>query len=165
MNDSSNICLSCGLCCDGTVIGFVQVDNDEIADLRKIKVIEEEDGNSIFLQPCERFCNGCTIYDQRPKQCASFKCGLLTDVEENKVAFHSAVETIERVKQLKSDIEKQIESLEITLDSNSFYFKTLELKKRFRELGKPSASVGQHQELIIALRQFDAVLLEKFGLN
>jgi hypothetical protein len=38
MNDSTNICLSSGLCCDGTLIGFVQLSDEEIPELRKLMI-------------------------------------------------------------------------------------------------------------------------------
>lgn len=165
MSDSSNICLSCGLCCDGTVIGFVQVDKDELPALREIKILEEDEGKGIFLQPCEKFCDACTIYDQRPKQCAIFKCGLLTSVENDKISFELALEAVEEVKQHKSDIEKQVEELQIELASRSFYFKTLELKKLLRKIKPHSAELEKYQKLIPILNQFDRVLLESFDLD
>ena len=46
MNDSTNICLSCGLCCDGTLIGFVQLCEEEIPELSKL--IEEKEECSLM---------------------------------------------------------------------------------------------------------------------
>ncbi len=106
MNDSTNICLSCGLCCEGTVIGFVQLDKEELPAIREIMDIEEERGNGFFLQPCAKYCDGCTIYAKRPKQCASFKCGLLKSVEQKELDLDSAIEIVNMVKQKTSIIEK-----------------------------------------------------------
>ena len=87
MNDSSNICLSCGLCCDGTLIGFVQLESEEIPAIRELMDVEGVKDKGVFLQPCSKYCDGCTIYSQRPKQCASFKCGLLNSVEQKELDF------------------------------------------------------------------------------
>ena len=55
------------LCCNGTTIGFIQLEEQEILRVREILEIEEEQGNGFVLQPCKKLaCNGCTIYDQRP---------------------------------------------------------------------------------------------------
>ena len=66
MNDSSTICLSCGLCCNGTLIGFVQLNREEMSVLRELMEIENVNGKGIFLQPCNNYCDGCTIYSKRP---------------------------------------------------------------------------------------------------
>ena len=79
MSDSSNICLSCMLCCNGTTIGFVQLEENEITRVKKILEIEEVVGNGFILQPCKKLgCNGCTIYNDRPSQCVKFECKLLS---------------------------------------------------------------------------------------
>ena len=101
MSDSSNICLSCGLCCDGTLIGFVELSREEMPTLKKIMDIEDDNGHGFFLQPCNSFCNGCNVYSDRPKHCASFKCELLKSVEQKNLEFDLAVETISIVKQKK----------------------------------------------------------------
>ena len=57
MNDSLNICLSCGLCCDGTLIGYVKLGSKELPALRELLNIEEEGGKGFFLQPCKSYCD------------------------------------------------------------------------------------------------------------
>jgi len=129
MSDPLNICLSCGLCCDGTLIGFVKLDSEELPGMREVMDIEDENGNGFFLQPCNSYCDGCTIYSKRPKQCASFKCELLKSFEQKELNFDSAIEIINVVKQKKIAIEKKVAILQIELQSQSFYFKMVELKK------------------------------------
>ncbi|WP_040414305.1 YkgJ family cysteine cluster protein [Cyclobacterium qasimii] len=99
MNDSLNICLSCGICCDGTLIGFVQLDPEEVPRVKEFMDIEDEKGNGFFLQPCKKFCDACTVYSKRPRQCASFECGLLKSVDQKELEFDSAVEMVKVVKQ------------------------------------------------------------------
>lgn len=165
MTESSNLCLSCGLCCDGTLIGFVQLDTDEIADVKKIKNIEEVDGKGFFFQPCEDYCDGCTIYDHRPKQCGIFKCGLLKSVEQKELAFDSAIDIIKIVKQKKFSIQQKFETLDIELQSNSLYYKMLELKKLLRTIKADSDIPQNQQELLLEIEQLDVLVSSKFDLN
>ena len=165
MNDSSNICLSCGLCCDGTLIGFVQLESEEIPALREIMDIEDVNGKGFFLHPCNKYCDGCTIYSQRPKQCASFKCGLLKSVEQKELDFDLAVETIKVVKQKKSVIEKKLAILQLELQSQSFYFKMVELKKLLQKYETESALTQKHLELKSELELLDNLLESKFDLT
>lgn len=99
MNDSLNICLPCGFCCDGTLIGHVQLNNEELPALKELMDIEDEKDNGFFLQPCSNYCDGCTIYSKRPKQCGNFECGLLKSFEQKELDFDSIIEIINEVKQ------------------------------------------------------------------
>lgn len=166
MNDSGNICLSCGLCCDGTLIGFVQLERKEMLRLRTIMEIEDGNGEGFFLQPCENLgCSGCTIYTKRPNKCAEFECGLLNSIEQKKISFDSAIEVIELVKQLKSTILNQLISLPFKLQSKSFYFKILELVKLFKKHSTESKLTDNHQTLLSDIEQLNTLLSSKFGVS
>lgn len=165
MSNSSNICLSCGLCCDGTLIGFVEVENEEIPALKELMDVEDINGKGVFLQPCNKYCDGCTIYAQRPKQCTNFKCGLLKSVEQKELDFDLAVETINMVKQKKIALEKKLATLPIELQSPSFYFKMVELKKILQKYETESALTQKHLELVEDLEQLDNLLESKFDLT
>ncbi|WP_439883068.1 YkgJ family cysteine cluster protein [Pontibacter sp. MBLB2868] len=162
MSDSSNLCLSCGLCCEGTVIGFVQLDQEELPQIKKLMDIEEAYGIGFFLQPCAKFCNGCTIYANRPKQCAKFKCGLLTSFEQKKLDFATASEMIKKVIQLQASIEKKLEVLPFELRSQSFYFKMVELNNLLLKKESESLEEENHADLRTELNQLNKLLSEEF---
>lgn len=165
MSDSLNICLPCGICCDGTLIGHVQLDKEELPALREIMEIEGENDNAFFLHPCKKFCNSCTIYSKRPKQCASFECGLLKSVEQKELSFDSALEIINTVKQKKVALEEKIETLQIELKSKSFHFKMAELKILLQKNKSESSLTQNHIDLMTDLEQLDNLLLQKFGVT
>ena len=165
MSDSLNICLSCGFCCDGTVIGFVQLDREEVSAVRSLMPVEEERGHGFFLQPCSSFCDGCTIYSKRPRQCASFKCSLLDSVEQKELDFDKAVEIIQVIKEKKIAIEEKLESLNFELQSPSFYFKMLELKKVLDKSKSISHLPLKHLELMSDLHQLDRLLSKNIGVS
>ncbi|NNF35050.1 MAG: hypothetical protein HKN68_13130 [Saprospiraceae bacterium] len=165
MSESINICLSCGLCCDGTLIGFVELDHKELPGLRELMDIEESNGSGFFLQACDNYCEGCNIYHKRPKQCATFKCELLNSVDQEELVFDSAIEVIDLVKQKKISIEKKSFELQLHLQSPSFYFRMIELKKQLKKYKLESALSLMHVELISDLEQLDDLLLKNFGLS
>ncbi|MFC2108982.1 YkgJ family cysteine cluster protein [Bacteroidota bacterium] len=164
MNDSLNVCLACGLCCDGTLIGFVQVASDELFRLKKLMEIEDSGNNGFFLQPCDNYCDGCSIYTKRPKQCIDFKCGLLTSVETKQLDFNSANEIIALVKFQKNEIEKKLASQKFVFKSQSFYFKMIELKKQLDKI-KPASLKPFHKELRVHLTNLNCLLLNRFDLS
>jgi len=165
MNDSLNICLPCGFCCDGTLIGFVQIVSEELPVLRELMDIEDENGKGFFLQPCNNYCDGCSIYSKRPKQCTNFKCGLLKSVEQKEMDFDSAIETINVVKQKKIAIENKLAILEFELQSQSFHFKMVELNRLLDKKKYESSLPQDHLELISDLEQLDSLLIQKFGVS
>jgi Fe-S-cluster containining protein len=167
MSDSSNLCLSCLLCCDGTLIGFVHVEKEEIPTLNDVLEIEKDsNGDGVFLQACDNLCDdGCTIYDKRPKQCRSFNCKLLKSVEDYEIAVDSAVDVINVVKEKKLAIEKQLSLLNIDLKSPSFYFKMVELKKVLKRLPPETTSLPNYQKLITDLKELEDILPTIFGIS
>lgn len=52
-----NECGSCQECCKGTLTGMTQVNNSK----------------------CQHLCNGCSIYNDRPKECVQYNCGWKRD--------------------------------------------------------------------------------------
>lgn len=167
MRESENICVSCGLCCDGTLIGFVQLDSDELSVLREVKEIEEVDGTGFFLQPCANLgCDGCTIYAQRPRNCDKFKCEMLKLVESKELGFDSAVERLNVVTQKMRIIEEHLSTLPFKLKSQSFYFKVMELNKLWRNDKKYESSLSQKQEEILSdLDEFNTLVSNTFGIS
>jgi Fe-S-cluster containining protein len=165
MNESSNLCLSCGLCCDGTLIGFVELANEELVAARKTLDIEEENGHGFLLQPCSKYCNGCTVYDKRPKHCASFKCGRLQSLEQKEVNFEQASAMIQEVKLQKTRIDKKLASLDFDLKSPSFYFKMIELMKLLKEKEATSVLQADEQELMKELKQFNRLTSKNMGMS
>ncbi len=166
MSDTVNICLPCGLCCDGTLIGHVQLENDELDRLRKFKEIEEEGGKGFFLQPCNDFCNGaCSVYSQRPKQCASFECGLLKAVNLKELSFSAALDITQLVKQKKASIEAKVLSLQIKLQSQSFHFKMTELKIYLLQKKSNASFTPQDKLLLNEVNELNDLLTDKFDVS
>lgn len=165
MNDSDSICLSCGYCCDGTLIGFVQLDPEELSRVRSLLDLEEVDGGGFFIQPCRNYCDGCGIYSDRPKQCASFKCQLLKSVEQESLEFNEAVDIIHEVKQKKAVIEDQLEALQLDLKSNSFYFKIVELRQAWRNNKSETSPSIDLLSLMSDIEALDDLLSKRFGMT
>jgi len=157
--------LSCGLCCDGTLIGFVQLEQDELPAVREVMTIEEENGIGFFLQPCQKYCNGCTIYADRPSNCDKFNCGLLKSVQQEDLAFDEALKTIDEVKQKKRDIEKLVAALPFQLQSKSFYFQMVELKSSLEKKKIASTLSTSELSLLAAVADLNALLSRRFDLE
>ena len=166
MNESLNICLPCGICCNGTMIGFVQLEAEELPVMRKLMDITETNSEGFFLEPCKKLSDeGCTIYSQRPKHCDTFNCKLLKSIQQKEIDFISAMEIINEVKQRRLSIEKQLASLDFELQYPSFHFKILELKKLMRKNKSESSIRQKHPQLISEIEELDKLLFNSFGVS
>lgn len=159
MAEASNLCLSCGLCCDGSLIGFVQLEPEEIPAIKKVMEIEEEEGQGFFLQPCTKFCKTCTIYADRPQSCDAFNCGLLQSLQGEELSFELALKVVDEVKVKKHLIEQKVQVLPFKLQSTSFYFQIVELKRLLSQEKNVT-----FKELKNDIDELDNILLDKFGL-
>ncbi len=163
MSDSSNICLSCMLCCNGTTIGFVQLEENEIRRIKKTLETEEEARDNFILQPCKNLdCNGCRIYNVRPSQCVKFECKLLLSIKKETISLSSAVKIVEDVKKKRKAIEKLIQEEKMSLTSKSFYFKTFELRKKMLKTNHPSNGL---KHLISQLEDLNLIVTKNFGIS
>ncbi|MFZ2403633.1 MAG: YkgJ family cysteine cluster protein [Methylobacter sp.] len=95
----SELCLACGLCCDGTLFSRVPVNNTDnipIFQETAVKAISSR-GQSSFNQPCPAYVNrGCQIYTDRPKNCRKFRCKLLDEYCERKLTQGEAMAIINK---------------------------------------------------------------------
>lgn len=104
----SDLCVACGMCCDGTMFGNVVAHDHELVQMiflgAETKYKEEEDRH-FFLQPCPAHVNGsCSIYETRPQTCSGYKCALLKRVLRNEITPEQAMKKVERVKKAKQDL-------------------------------------------------------------
>ena len=106
----SDLCVACGMCCDGTMFGNVVCSEEEADYMSSLGLqIKKKDNqiNHLFIQPCSMYLNGsCSIYadPKKPKTCSSYKCALLKRVIRNEITPEQALVKVERVKKVKKDL-------------------------------------------------------------
>jgi len=97
----SALCTECGLCCTGALHNFAVLDPDEIDFARSIGLTLRIEGRPGFALPCPHLNQStCTIYADRPKVCARYKCGLLERLEAGSTSFDAALATVAGAKEL-----------------------------------------------------------------
>ena len=85
---SSDLCVSCGICCDGALFDQGPVHPHEEARARSLgfTIAEREDGRRYFLIPCGNLCGSvCQVYDQRLTTCRTYKCTTLQALEHGEI--------------------------------------------------------------------------------
>jgi hypothetical protein len=85
---AEDLCIDCGLCCDGTLFGAVPLTHDDRARLEGaglLKPGEPLDQRCRALEGCR-----CTVYAQRPLACRQFQCLLLIALKDGEVPLKGA---------------------------------------------------------------------------
>lgn len=132
---SQSLCLTCGLCCDGTLFTFVQLTledditpleavginvqltlEDDIPPLEAVDINTVSDSNNvsgsapnIFKQPCAAHKNcTCIVYANRPQRCRTYKCELLKRFEREDIFHDAALEIINKTVSLKNEVKAAV---------------------------------------------------------
>jgi len=167
MNDSvSQLCPNCGLCCDSTLFRDAELQRDDNAErLAELGLSLEKKGRGklIFTQPCACFDGKfCTIYNDRPKRCRTFECGLLKKVEAGKMSAGAALKKISEAKILADKVR---ESLHSPGEKNE----RLALTKRYAQamsapidLSGDGGDAGRRGELMLAVHDLMQLLQREF---
>jgi len=105
---ANDLCLDCGLCCNGTLWPGVYVEESKhhlFKNIVKKKInfgLAKQGGDG-----CEQLdnCNLCKIYENRPSNCREYECGVLNEVKRNDISFAYAELLIKDLKKNPYDEE------------------------------------------------------------
>jgi hypothetical protein len=105
-NCVDQLCPKCGLCCNGVLFADVELrKGDDVQRLAELGLSLDKKGRQrAFAQPCACFDGKlCRIYNERPKRCRTFECGLLKRVQADELGAEAALKAIA---QAKRQVEK-----------------------------------------------------------
>jgi len=162
-SEEVNICLDCGMCCDGTLVGQVTIREEEFAGLDGVLEFEKEGSNGCILTPCSKLCGGCTVYADRPQECRKFECDVLVKVNQGSLAGSDALMLIAEMKVELDRLKTAMKSLPVVLSSKAFFFKMKELAQK-REWLESNYSLSPSQlGLFSEVQEFSKNLDSTFG--
>lgn len=124
--DLSPLCLACGLCCDGSLFGFMNMQPEDGAlPLRQGPPPNGATGLA-FLQPCTAWVHGaCNCYSARPRVCREYDCKTLRAFASGELdqeqAMQRVISTRQRCQQVRqaliaafpSDLRPSIDALDL----------------------------------------------------
>jgi uncharacterized protein len=99
---ASRLCVSCGMCCDGTMFHIVRMQPaDSVAALNVLGLkLKKKKGQNCIEQPCPMLKQQrCSIYLGRPERCRLFECQQLQRVRDATITEEQAEATILGAKQ------------------------------------------------------------------
>ena len=97
-----SLCTDCGLCCTGALNDAGALDPDEVAAAADIGLkLLDYAGRPGFHLPCAKLeGTRCGIFGHRPRVCSRFKCKVLVDLEEQRLAFDQAAAHVRTAREL-----------------------------------------------------------------
>lgn len=121
---ATDICVRCGLCCDGSLFKFTPLDENKDEGLvrtleanRVVIVPDASDpGKSGMVQPCQ--CSsptGCKIYLKRPSICRAYRCKTLQQLELGEIDEAEAQARVTITISARQELQCQLEQGETLL--------------------------------------------------
>lgn len=106
-----NLCLDCGLCCDGTMYSSVLLEASDCPErLIELGIGLTRGPKDLFEQPCSAHQSGCcSIYAERPAICREYRCALLIACEAGSVSPDKARSLIQDTIALRNRLRRQVE--------------------------------------------------------
>lgn len=102
-SDASDLCLRCGICCDGTLFTRVPLTANDVVPEEALRVVRTETGARYLPQPCAGLDGTrCTVYGVRPLACRRFECLLVIALKEGEVSLDDATGVVKRAQEKRA---------------------------------------------------------------
>lgn len=170
------LCLHCGLCCDGTLFRDVELQPGDDADklhalgLPVTRSRRREGADHLkFPQPCSALCSDlkCRVYADRPARCREFECALFKAVAVGKVELPAALKTIRQTRQMAEKVRRLLRELGDVGERVALAKRFKRLKRKFDAGELPDGldaetAYDRFAELSLAVHELDLRLRAKF---
>jgi hypothetical protein len=154
----SDLCLRCGLCCDGTVFSNIILEpgeEDYVASLGLHPTVAED--KPVAPQPCPAFVDGCcSLYEVgRPKTCHTYACGILDGYLNAAAGIDASLAVIRLVRSLAREMED-----EMGLPAGGY---NRALVGEYLEHEQPHETPDDHLAFLVAFHRLMALGVKYFG--
>jgi uncharacterized protein len=160
-DEISELCVSCGMCCDGTLFGGAnlldEADRKIAADLGMVTFELKEKPH--FKLPCHLFSSCCTIYGQeRPHVCGAFFCYPIKKMTRGEQTMD---ETRQQVESLRDHKNKLMQAAARFPELAAMPFR--ELKGYLEYHSEDQEKISQYRHLFLFLLIFEDLRTKYFN--
>ena len=166
------LCLACGLCCDGTLFRDVELQPGDDADkLRALGLPIRHSALRVprFNQPCSALCPDlkCRAYVDRPARCREFECAVFKAVAAGEAEPPAALKTIRQTRQMAEKVRRLLRDLGDAGEGVALAKRFKRLKRKFDTGELPEGldaetAYDRFAELSLAVHELDLRLRTKF---
>jgi hypothetical protein len=168
VTSGEQLCLACGLCCDGSLFDNVRLGpGDDPARLKTLGLpvflSRARTPVALFRQPCAALCTdrSCRVYADRPQQCRSFECGVYKDAAAGRIGSAAALRLVKRARRQADNIRRLLRQLGDTDEHRSLGDRFRGVQQRLGT-GATGATADTFAELGLAVHAFGLLKHEKF---
>jgi Fe-S-cluster containining protein len=178
-----DLCLTCGLCCDGTIFADVKLQASDTParllalglPLRRAKVKLTKAAPALALprpaavhsckfdQPCAAFRGQqCRIYEDRPNHCREFECLLLKGVKAGKMEKKAALGIIQKARGRSDRVSRMLRRLGDVDEALPLHKRFRRTSKRLEAVGLDDVTAATFAELSLAVHALNLLLSQSF---
>ncbi len=169
VKSAEQLCLACGLCCDGSLFGHVRLEPGEDAKRFKalglpVTILRGQNPVARFPQPCTALCadRTCRLYANRPSQCRSFECGVYQDATAGRIPFATALRLVKKARRQADQIRELLRALGDTDENASLEARFQRTQRNLESGGSNEKQMYKFAELSLAVHHFNLLALSKF---
>ena len=169
MKASEQLCLACGLCCDGTLFDGVQLEEgDSVPHLRSlglpVTLSRARKPVARFPQPCAALCADCTcrLYAHRPRQCRSFECGVYKKALAGKMEADTALRLVKKARRQADKVRRLLLRLGDTETQRSLGERFHRMQERLEADPSDPAALAILADLSLAVHRLKLIAQEHF---
>jgi uncharacterized protein len=163
------LCLACGLCCDGTLFDLVKLEASD--DARKLKTlglpVRVSRGKvpvARFPQPCPALCEDrtCRLYADRPWQCRVFECGVFKDAKAGRITFAVALRLVKQARRRADTVRRLLRELGDTDEHRALGERFHRTSERLETGNADAAAKAKFADLSLEVHRLKLQAFNKF---
>ena len=169
VEEAEDLCISCGMCCDGTLFDLVKLEKGDDAQKLKalglpVSISRGKVPVARFPQPCAALCadRTCRVYSDRPWQCRVFECGVLKDAKAGRISFAAAFKLVRQARRRVEKIRKLLAELGDNETHRALGERLHRTSERLESGSGDKAANAMFADLSLAMHHFKLLAYEKF---
>ena len=166
---AEDLCLSCGMCCDGTLFDLVKLEAADNAQKLKslglpITVSRGKVAVARFPQPCAALCvdRSCRVYPDRPQQCRVFECGVLKDAKATRITFSAALKLVKKARRRSDEVRQLLRELGDNDEKRSLGERFHRTSEQLESDQASDADKARYADLSLAMHHLKLLAYDKF---
>ncbi len=166
---AEDLCLACGLCCDGTLFDLVKLEPGD--DAQKLKRLglpvtwsRGKEPVARFPQPCAALCEdrSCRLYADRPLQCRAFECGVFKDAKAGRITFAAALRLVKQARRRSERVRQLLRQLGDSDEHRALGERFHRTAERLESGSADEAAKAKFADLSLAVHQLKLQAHDKF---
>lgn len=169
MSSTEQLCLACGLCCDGTLFDNVALQPGDDANRLKslglpVTLSRGKEPFARFPQPCAALCKDrtCRAYAHRPKQCRTYECMVFKEVDAGRLDSAAALRLVKRARAQADRVRRLLRRLGDADEQRSLGERFHRMQERMEAESPGEAALATFADLTHAVHRLKLVAHARF---